>query len=57
MQYSIKRFNFRKDLIATGLLTITSEGQTTHLTYAGLDQVYFPKDKLCICRDAPFFNQ
>jgi hypothetical protein len=34
MQYSIKRYNLRKNLIATGLMTITSEGQTTHLTYA-----------------------
>ena len=33
MQYSIKRYNFRKEFIAAGLLTITSEGQTTHLTY------------------------
>jgi len=34
MQYSINRYDLRKDLIATGLLTVTSEGQTTHLTYA-----------------------
>lgn len=33
MQYSIKRYDLRKNLIATGLLTITSEGLTTHLTY------------------------
>jgi len=33
MQYSIKRYNLKKEFIAIGLLTITSEGQTTHLTY------------------------
>ncbi|MBO9203240.1 MULTISPECIES: hypothetical protein [Niastella] len=33
MQYSIKRYDLRKNLVATGLLTITSEGQTTHLKY------------------------
>jgi hypothetical protein len=34
MQYLIKRYNIRKDFIATGLLTIKSEGQITYLTYA-----------------------
>jgi hypothetical protein len=34
MQYSIKRYDLRKNLIATGMLIVRSEGQTTHLTYA-----------------------
>ncbi|OQP67798.1 hypothetical protein [Niastella populi] len=34
MQYSIKRYDLRKNLISTGLLIVRSEGQTTHLTYA-----------------------
>ncbi len=33
MEYLIKRYNLQKDFITTGLLTIISEGQTTHLTF------------------------
>jgi hypothetical protein len=34
MEYSIKRYDLRKNLLATGLLIVKSEGQATHLTYA-----------------------
>ena len=56
MKYIVNRYSLTKDFISTGTLTITSQGQSTYLTYADatieetVNELYHPLTALSSLR-------